>query len=193
MILSDREIKKLVEDKKAVSTKKGPSINMDKQLGPSSLDLRLGYTFGILNTRKVEMIDTKDMSKYNQYIEEEKHSSEDGVIVHPGEFILGTTLETVDMPDDIVGRVEGRSSYGRLGIIIHTTAGFIDSGFKGQITLEIQNLGNVPVKIYPEDRICQIAFETMSSPAEIPYGKKTDSKYMNQEGATFSRLKNEKR
>ncbi len=193
MILSDREIKKLVEDKKAVSTKKGPSINMDKQLGPSSLDLRLGYTFGILNTRKVEMIDTKDMSKYNQYIEEEKHSSEDGVIVHPGEFILGTTLETVDMPDDIVGRVEGRSSYGRLGIIIHTTAGFIDSGFKGQITLEIQNLGNVPVKIYPEDRICQIAFETMSSPAKTPYGKKTDSKYMNQEGATFSRLKNEKR
>lgn len=194
MILSDREIKKEIKERNIVEVEGDkPGLNMETQLGPSSFDLRLGYDFGILNTRKVEMVDTKCMEKYQKYINEEKHSAEEGVIVHPGEFILGSTLETVNIPNEVVGRVEGRSSYGRLGIIIHATAGFIDPGFKGQITLEIQNLGNAPVKIYPEERICQIVFEKMGSEADTPYGKKKDSKYMRQKGATFSKLEKEKR
>lgn len=192
-ILSDRELEELVKEKNAVYTEEEPGMNLDLQLGPSSLDLRLGYEFGVLNTRKIEMINTRNMEKYGDYIEKEQHTPEDGVVVHPGEFILGSTLETVNVPSNLVARVEGRSSYGRLGIIVHATAGYIDPGFEGNITLEIQNLGNAPVKLYPEDRVCQVVFETMTSEAENPYGEKTDSKYMGQTGATGSRLKEEKR
>lgn len=192
-VLSDKELKQLIEEDNAVHVQEGPEIDQDLQLGPSSLDLRLGYEFGVLNTRKIEMVDTREMEKYGDYIMKEEHSAEEGVVVHPGEFILGSTLETVDVPNDLVARVEGRSSYGRLGIIVHATAGYIDPGFKGDITLEIQNLGNAPVKLYPEDRVCQLVFETMTSEAERAYGEKTDSKYMGQTGATGSRLRDEKR
>ncbi|MFB6292492.1 MAG: dCTP deaminase [Candidatus Nanohaloarchaea archaeon] len=192
-ILSDRDLRKIIEEKNAVYTPDGPEIDFDLQMGPSSFDLRMGYEFGVLNTRKIEMVDTRDMGKYNDFIQKERHTPEEGVVVHPGEFILGSTLETINVPDDHVARVEGRSSYGRLGIIVHATAGYIDPGFEGDITLEIQNLGNAPVKLYPEDRVCQVVFETMTREAETPYGDKTDSKYMGQTGATGSKLNEEKR
>jgi dCTP deaminase len=192
-ILPDTELRKLVKQENAVYVEEGPEIQEKLQIGPSSMDLRMGYEFGVLNTRKIEMVDTKDMEKYSNYMKKERHSSEEGVIVHPGEFILGSTLETVNVPSDLVARVEGRSSYGRLGIIVHATAGYIDPGFEGDITLEIQNLGNAPVKLYPEDRVCQIVFETMTEKAEDPYGEKKDTKYMGQTGATGSRLEKEKR
>ncbi len=192
-ILPDKEIKRLVRERKAVHVEEGPEINEELQIGPSSMDLRMGYEFGVLNTRKLDIVDTKSMERYSNYMKKEKHSAEEGVIVHPGEFILGTTLETVKCPSNLVARVEGRSSYGRLGIIVHATAGYIDPGFKGDITLEIQNLGNAPVKLYPEDRVCQLVFETMTSEAENPYGDKMDTKYMGQTGATGSRLGSEKR
>jgi dCTP deaminase len=192
-ILPDTELKRLVREKDAVHVNEGPDIDEELQIGPSSMDLRLGYEFGVLNTRKIEMVDTKSMERYSNYMEKEKHSAEEGVIVHPGEFILGTTLESVKCPSNLVARVEGRSSYGRLGIIVHATAGYIDPGFEGDITLEIQNLGNAPVKLYPEDRVCQIVFETMTEEAENPYGEKMDTKYMEQSGATGSRLDSEKR
>ncbi len=191
-ILSDNDLKELIKSENAVYSDK-KDLDLDLQLGPSSLDLRLGYEFGILNTRKLELIDTRDMQKYDAYIKKEEHTPEDGVVIHPGEFILGSTLETINVPKDKVARVEGRSSYGRLGIIVHATAGFIDPGFEGDITLEIQNLGNAPVKIYPEDRVCQIVFESMTSEAGKPYGDKKDTKYMGQTGATGSRLNKEKR
>ncbi len=191
-ILSDKDLKELIKSENAVYSDK-KDLDLDLQLGPSSLDLRLGYEFGILNTRKLELIDTRDMQKYDDYIKKEEHTPEDGVVIHPGEFILGSTLETINVPKDKVARVEGRSSYGRLGIIVHATAGFIDPGFEGDITLEIQNLGNAPVKIYPEDRVCQIVFESMTSEAGKPYGDKKDTKYMGQTGATGSRLNKEKR
>lgn len=192
-ILSDRQLKRLVQERDAVSVDDGPPLDLDLQVGPSSIDLRLGYSFGVLNTRRVEMVDTKDMQKYQEYIEEETHTPEEGVIIHPGEFVLGSSLETVNVPDDLVARVEGRSSYGRLGIVVHATAGYIDPGFEGDITLEMQNLGNAPVKVYPEDRICQVVFEEMTEAAEVPYGDKTDSKYQGQSGATVSKLDREKR
>jgi dCTP deaminase len=192
-ILPDSELRKLVKEENAVEVSEGPEIKEELQIGPSSMDLRLGYEFGVLNTRKIEMVDTKNMEKYSSYMEKERHSADEGVIVHPGEFILGSTLETVNVPSNLVARVEGRSSFGRLGIIVHATAGYIDPGFKGDITLEIQNLGNAPVKLYPEDRVCQIVFETMTDEAEDPYGEKKDTKYMGQTGATGSRLEKEKR
>ncbi|MFB6191542.1 MAG: dCTP deaminase [Candidatus Nanohaloarchaea archaeon] len=191
-ILSDRDLRKLIEQKDAVQAPED-DLDFDLQLGPSSFDLRLGYEFGILNTRKLEMIDTMDMEKYEDFIEKEEHTPGEGVVIHPGEFLLGATLETLKVPDNLVARVEGRSSYGRLGIIVHATAGYIDPGFEGDITLEMQNLGNAPVKLYPEDRICQVVFETMTSEAETPYGDKEDTKYMGQTGATGSKLDLEKR
>lgn len=192
-ILSDRDLKKLIEEKDAIRTDKGPEIDEDLQLGPSSMDLRLGYEFGVLETRRVKAIDTRKMGEYSDIKASKTTTPEEGMVVHPGEFVLGTTLETLDVPTNLVARIEGRSSYARLGLIPHAAAGFVDPGFEGQITLEIQNLGNVPITIYPEDRICQVVFETMTSEAENPYGEKTDSKYMGQKGATGSRLDREKR
>ncbi len=192
-ILSDKEIRRIVKEKSAVEGKKGPEIDLDLQVGPASMDFRLGYEFGIMNTRKLDIIDTKNMEKYQKYIEKETHTAEDGIVIHPGEFILGSTLEKINLPDNMVARVEGRSSYGRLGIIVHSTAGFVDPGFEGDITLEIQNLGNAPVRMYPEDRVCQVAFETMEGEVENPYGDKKDVKYMGQTGATGSKLNREKR
>jgi dCTP deaminase len=192
-ILSDRDLKQLIEEENAVYTDEGPEVDYDLQLGPSSLDLRLGYEFGVLETRKVKAIDTRKMDQYSDLKNEKTATPEEGMVVHPGEFVLGTTLETLDVPSNLVARIEGRSSYARLGLIPHAAAGFVDPGFEGQITLEIQNLGNVPITIYPEDRICQVVFETMTSEAENPYGEKTDSKYMGQSGATGSRLDKEKR
>lgn len=192
-ILSDHDLRRIITEQDAVYVDDGPAMDLDLQIGPSSVDLRLGYSFGVLNTRLVEVVNTKNMQRYNECINEETHTAEEGMIIHPGEFILGTSLETVNVPDDMVARVEGRSSYGRLGIVVHATAGFVDPGFEGQITLEMQNLGNAPVKVYPEDRICQIVFETMTSPAEVPYGEKRDAKYMNQQGATGSKLDKEHR
>lgn len=192
-ILSDKDMKDLINEEKAVYVKNGPDMDFDLQMGPSSLDLRLGYEFGILNTRRVKALDTRGMDDYDDIKRSMNVGRDEGIIVHPGEFVLGSTLETVNVPNDLVARIEGRSSYARLGLIPHAAAGFVDPGFEGQITLEIQNLGNVPITIYPEDRICQLVFETMTSESETPYGDKKDSKYMNQTGATGSRLEKEKR
>ncbi len=193
-ILCDTDLKRLVTEQGAIRVAENePAIDEELQFGPSSIDLRLGTSFGILNTRKIEVVDTKDMEKYKNYIVEEEHSPEEGVIIHPGEFVLGSTLETVHVPDDMVARVEGRSSYGRLGIVVHATAGYIDPGFGGDITLEMQNLGNAPVKVYPHDRICQVVFETMTDEAAVPYGDKRDAKYQGQTGATGSKLDREQR
>ncbi|MFB6147983.1 MAG: 2'-deoxycytidine 5'-triphosphate deaminase domain-containing protein, partial [Candidatus Nanohaloarchaea archaeon] len=119
-ILSDREIRELIQEKDAVRSPE-KDLDFDLQLGPSSFDLRLGYEFGVLNTRKLEMIDTMDMEKYEDFIHKEEHSADEGVVIHPGEFLLGSTLESLKVPDNLVARVEGRSSYGRLGIIVHAS------------------------------------------------------------------------
>ncbi|MFB6174354.1 MAG: dCTP deaminase [Candidatus Nanohalobium sp.] len=192
-VLSDKDLKEIIEKEKAIEVEEGPEIDYGLQLGPSSMDLRLGYEFGVLETRRIKALDTKGMDDYSDIKKSRKVTPEEGMVVHPGEFVLGSTLEKVNVPNDMVARIEGRSSYARLGLIPHAAAGFVDPGFEGNITLEIQNLGNVPITIYPEDRICQVVFETMTSKADNPYGEKTDSKYMNQKGATGSRLDKEHR
>ena len=135
-------------------------------------------------------IDPKDEEDLSSYMESTTVKKGDAFIIHPNEFALATTLEYVKIPDDLVARVEGRSSMGRLGVTMHVTAGFIDPGFEGNITLEISNIGAMPVALYPGQRVCQIVFETMTTPSEIPYGHPDrNSKYMGQTSPESSRIK----
>lgn len=179
MILSDRDIKARMLKGDIVVT--SPDNDHLANVHASSLDLRLGKYFKIYDHTRYAVLDPlqpdtfKDIAKLIE-VDDERVP----FIVQPGEFVLGVTLERIKIPDDMVARVEGRSSLGRLGIIIHSTAGFVDAGFEGTITLEITNINRMPVALYPGMRVCQLAFEEMSSPAEVPYHKKGSSKYQGQ-------------
>lgn len=154
---------------------------------PASVDLKLGSRF--LSFREVagRLIDPHSPSA--EYMETFEVAAGASFTLPPRLFVLGTTLERVALPDDLVGRLEGRSSLGRLGIIVHSTAGYIDPGFDGHITLEISNLAKLPVLLYPGMRIAQISFQRMSTPAERPYGSPgLGSKYQGQRDPTPSRL-----
>lgn len=184
MILSDRDIKKYLQEGKLLIH---PIDDPEKQIQPSSVDLRLGNTFLHFRVEGRAYIDpTQDRPQ--ELMEIIEVNDRRPFFLRPGEFVLGTTIETVKLPDDLVARVDGRSSLGRLGIIVHATAGYVDPGFCGQITLELSNINRVPVALYPGMRICQISFYKLTSPAEIPYYKKEGSKYQNQKGPTASRL-----
>jgi len=186
MILSDRDIKKAVESGRVKITceKEQPTLHIHA----SSMDLRLGNTFKIYNHSQFAVLDPMKPETFQGNMRTVDVADGDPFYVQPGEFILGVTQETITVPDDLVVRVEGRSSLGRLGIIVHSTAGFIDPGFSGTITLEISNLNRLPVALYPGMRICQLAFEMMTSPAETPYYMKPNSKYQNQVLPEESRL-----
>jgi len=189
VILSDREILQRLATGDIIID---PEPDRDIQVGPSSVDLRLGNEFIVFRREKKPFIDpfADDPTLFTEKV---VLSEDEPFIIHPGEFVLASTEEYVRVPSDLVARVDGRSSLGRLGIIIHATAGFIDPGFEGTITLEITNINVMPVALYPGMRICQISFETMNRPAERPYGVKTGSKYQGQRGPTVSRLKWDRR
>lgn len=187
MILSDKDIKaRIAKGDIVVSCEdNGHTTNIHA----SSLDLRLGRFFKIYNHSKravLDPLDPKTLEKATTLIEVINHA--EPFIVQPGEFILGVTMEKIRIGDDLVARVEGRSSLGRLGIIVHSTAGFVDAGFEGTITLEITNINRMPVALYPGMRVCQLAFEEMSSKADIPYAKKGSSKYQGQMLPVESRI-----
>lgn len=185
MILSDRDVRaRLARGDIKIAPEPDPEI----QIQPASIDLRLGYDFQTFNYTQQALIDPADPSSFEQLTNLIHLQESERFIVHPGEFVLATTLEHVEIPDDLVARLEGRSSIGRLGIVIHSTAGYIDPGFKGRITLEISNLGRIAVALYPGMRICQIAFEEMSSPVSESYGVKRTAKYQGQQTTTLSRL-----
>ena len=185
MILSDRDIHARLEKGDIVIT---PAPDLDAQLQPASLDLRLGYDFQTYNYTRQALIDPADPKTFEQLTRLTQLQDGGRFLVHPGEFVLATTLEHVEIPNDLLARLEGRSSIGRLGIVIHSTAGFIDPGFKGKITLEISNLGHIAVALYPRMRIWHLAFEEMSSPVRAGYGEKHGCKYQGQDAATGSRL-----
>ncbi len=189
MILPDHEIKKLIK----IGKIKIEPIDEEIQIQPSSVDLRLGNEFIVFKHLQKAYIDPfKDNPE--EYTEKIYVKNGSYFILHPGEFILGTTKEWIEIPNDIVARIEGRSSLGRLAILVHVTAGFIDPGFKGRITLELTNLGKMPVALYPGMRICQISFYKLTSSCEIPYGdKRRDSKYQYQTGAAGSKIFLDKR
>ncbi len=187
MILSDRDIKKAIREGRIAVV--SPEMDHEKNIHASSMDLRLGKYFKVYEHAKFPVLDPLKMSSFQGLTSlVEITNPEEPFIVHPGDFVLGVTMESVRLGDDLVARVEGRSSLGRLGIIVHSTAGFIDAGFEGTITLEITNINRVPVALYPGMRVCQLAFEEMSSPAEVPYNKKKSSKYQGQILPEESRL-----
>jgi dCTP deaminase len=178
MILSDRDIKKAIESGRVKIESNQPEMFM--HIHASSMDLRLGNTFKLYEHSKFAILDPKNPETFQGRMRMITIPDGESFIVQPGEFVLGVTMESITVPDDLVVRVEGRSSLGRLGIIVHSTAGFVDPGFSGTITLEISNLNRMPVALYPGMRVCQLAFEEMSSPAETPYNLKPNSKYQGQ-------------
>jgi len=187
MILSDRDITAKIEANEIQI--EAPNNDFKDNIGASSLDLRLGKYFKVYRHSNVAILDPKQMGKQqNELCELIEITGDKPFIVQPGEFILGVTLEKITLPNDIVARVEGRSSLGRLGIVVHSTAGFIDAGFSGTITLEIANINRLPVALYPGQRICQLAFELMTSPAKVPYGAKGTQKYQGQVAPQESKI-----
>ncbi len=157
----------------------------DNCVQPSSIDVKIDNLFRVFRNHTSGVIDVKKAQDLTELVEIE----EGGVfMLHPGEFVLGSTLERIAVPDDLVSRIEGKSSLGRLGLIIHSTAGFIDAGFDGHITLELTNIATLPITLYPGMKIGQISFMQMTTPAENPYGKGArGSKYQGQRGPTPSR------
>jgi len=174
MILSDRDIRKALRQKRIVVK---PKPNLKEQLGSSSLDLRLGYDFRVFKHRRMPFVDPFDAKTVEGMTEIVKISKREPYVIQPGEFVLASSLEWFEMPDDLAARVDGRSSLGRLGLVVHSTSGHIDAGFKGIMTLELTNIGMMPILLYPKMRICQLVFEQLSSVADQPYTKKPGAKY----------------
>src|SRR5438270_1514632 len=171
MILSDRSIREELATGRIVIDPLDESC-----VQPSSVDLHVDRYFRVFRNHTMGYIDVKqDQEELTELVEIKE---DDVFILHPGEFVLGSTSERVTLPDDVVARVEGKSSLGRLGLLIHSTAGFVDAGWDGHLTLELSNVANLPITIYPEMKIGQLCLFQMTSPAEHPYGsKETHSKY----------------
>ena len=189
MILSDRDIKKAFASGKIKIT---PKPDLATQLGSCMIDLKLGHTFRVFNHSKTPYLDPKNPKTLEAATAEVVIKDKDAFILHPGEFVLAVTREYIEMPDDLTGRLEGRSSIGRLGVVIHSTAANIECGFRGNITLELANMGRIPVMLYPGMRICSLSFEELSSPAEVPYYKKKSAKYVGQKKPEASKIAEEK-
>ncbi|MEA2347454.1 MAG: dCTP deaminase [Thermoleophilaceae bacterium] len=181
MILSDKSIREELDSGGIVIEPLG-----DRMIQPSSVDLRVSNLFRVFRNDTTPYIDPKQAQEDLTELVEVK---EDGAfILHPGEFVLGSTFERVALGPDLVARLEGKSSLGRLGLLIHSTAGFVDAGWDGHLTLELSNVANLPIAIYPGMKIGQISFLRMTTPAENPYGSsQAGSKYRGQEGPTPSR------
>jgi dCTP deaminase len=181
MVLSDRSIKEAIEAGRIIIDPLS-----DDCIQPSSVDLHIDHLFRVFRNHSQRIIDVKlPQEDLTELIDV---GPDTPMILHPGEFLLGSTLERVAIPDDLVARLEGKSSLGRLGLVIHSTAGFIDAGWDGHITLELANLANLPITLYPGMKIGQISFFEMTTPADRPYGASgLGSKYRGQLGPTPSR------
>ena len=181
MLLSDRDIRaEIAAGRVAVEP------FAESMIQPSSVDVRLDRFFRVFENHKYSVIDPSiEQSELTREVVVEPNEH---FILHPGEFVLASTYEIITLPDDIAGRLEGKSSLGRLGLLTHSTAGFIDPGFSGHITLELSNVANLPVKLFPGMKIGQLCLIKLSSPAEHPYGSAIyASRYQGQRGPTASR------
>jgi dCTP deaminase len=180
MVLADRTIARLLASGRIEIDPYDDSL-----LQPSSVDVRADRYFRVFRNNLYPYIDVK---REQEDLTELVEVGDEPFILHPGEFVLGSTLERVRLPDDLVGRLEGKSSLGRLGLLIHSTAGFIDPGFDGHVTLELSNVANLPITIYAGMKIGQLSFVSLSEPAATPYGAGgLGSKYQGQRGPTPSR------
>jgi dCTP deaminase len=180
-VLSDGTIRRLVAEGRVLVEPFD-----DTMVQPASIDLRLGSSFRVFHNHRIGAIDLADPPKnLTEHVEIDDGES---FVIHPGEFVLGRTQEHVELPDDVVARIEGKSSLGRLGLIVHATAGFVDPGFKGTLTLEITNLTRVPIILWPGKPIAQLSFMALDQPAQRPYGHPDlGSHYHGQVEATESR------
>ncbi|QBF44945.1 dCTP deaminase [Janibacter limosus] len=181
MLLSDRDIRAEIDGGRVALEPWDPAM-----VQPSSVDVRMDKYFRLFDNHKYPVIDpAADQPDLTRLIEVEP---DEGFVLHPGEFVLGSTLETVTLPDDLAARVEGKSSLGRLGLLTHATAGFVDPGFSGHVTLELSNVATLPIRLWPGMKIGQLCFFRLSSPAEHPYGSAAyGSHYQGQRGPTASR------
>lgn len=181
VLLSDRDIRAEI-----AAGRVGCEPFSESMIQPSSVDVRLDKFFRVFENHKYSVIDpSMEQPELTREVITEK---DEPFILHPGEFVLASTYEVITLPDDIAGRLEGKSSLGRLGLLTHSTAGFIDPGFSGHITLELSNVANLPVKLFPGMKIGQLCLIKLSSPAEHPYGsEKYGSRYQGQRGPTASR------
>ncbi|MFZ9876408.1 MAG: dCTP deaminase [Candidatus Nanopelagicales bacterium] len=181
MLLSDKDIK--LEIEKARVVLEPYDANM---IQPSSVDVRLDRIFRTFENHKYAHIDPSENQP--ELTREVTTVGAEPFILHPGEFVLGSTYEVITLPDDIAGRLEGKSSLGRLGLLTHSTAGFIDPGFSGHVTLELSNVATLPIKLWPGMKIGQLCLFRLSSPAEHPYGSAIyGSRYQGQRGPTPSK------
>jgi dCTP deaminase len=180
MVLSDRSIREAIDAGRIVIDPFDPAC-----VQPSSVDLHVDQYFRLFRNHTSRVIDVReDQEELTELVD----VGDDPLILHPGEFVLGSTTEKVTLPDDLVARLEGKSSLGRLGLLIHSTAGFVDAGWDGHLTLELSNVANLPITVYPGMKIGQISFLEMTTAAERPYGSDTlRSKYQGQWGPTPSR------
>jgi dCTP deaminase len=182
VLLSDRDLTKELEAGRLVLDPYDPAL-----LQPSSIDVRLDRYFRVFDNSKYTHIDPSiQQDELTSLVE--KDNDDEPFVLHPGEFVLGSTFERVSLPDDLAGRLEGKSSLGRLGLLTHSTAGFIDPGFTGHITLELSNVANLPITLWPGMKIGQLCLFRLSSAAEHPYGSAAaGSRYQGQHGPTPSR------
>jgi dCTP deaminase len=181
VVLSDRTIERLLAEGRIEIDPYDPGL-----LQPSSVDVRVDRYFRVFRNSRYPYIDVKrEQEDLTELVEVD---GDDAFILHPGEFVLGSTLERVVLPDDLVARLEGKSSLGRLGLLIHSTAGFIDPGWDGHVTLELSNVANLPITIYAGMKIGQLSFVQLAEPTDHPYGSSgLGSKYQGQRGPTPSR------
>ncbi|GAB3587360.1 dCTP deaminase [Calidifontibacter terrae] len=181
MLLSDRDIKAQIDAGRVRLDPYDPAM-----VQPSSIDIRMDKFFRLFDNHKYPYIDpAEEQDELTRLVEV---GAGDAFVLHPGEFVLGSTYETVTLPDDVAARVEGKSSLGRLGLLTHATAGFVDPGFNGHVTLELSNVATLPIKLWPGMKIGQLCFFQLSSPSENPYGSASyGSHYQGQRGPTASR------
>ncbi len=181
VLLSDRDIRAQLDSGRVALDPYEPSM-----VQPSSVDVRLDRFFRLFDNHKYSVIDpAQEQPELTRLVET---APDEAFILHPGEFVLGSTFEVVSLPDDISARLEGKSSLGRLGLLTHSTAGFIDAGFSGHVTLELSNVATLPITLWPGMKIGQLCFFRLSSPAEQPYGSgAAGSRYQGQRGPTPSR------
>lgn len=181
MLLSDGDIRQQLQEGRIGLE----PLNLEL-LQPSSIDVRLDRFFRLFDNHKYPFIDPREQQdELTRFVEVQ---SDEAFILHPGEFVLGSTFEYVSLPNDIAARLEGKSSLGRLGLLTHSTAGFVDPGFQGHVTLELSNVATLPIKLWPGMKIGQLCFFQLSSPSENPYGsEKYGSRYQGQRGPTASR------
>ncbi|MDX2266550.1 MAG: dCTP deaminase [Bryobacter sp.] len=187
MVLSDQDIRRYIDEGKI---RVSPALPTE-QFGSCSVDFRLGNEFSIFEHSKHPFIDLRNKIEIEKLMRPIVVPDGEAFILQPREFALAITLEHLELSDDVLGRLEGRSSLGRIGIIVHGTAGLFDPGWSGKATLELSNLGIMPVALYPGMRICSMTFEQLSSPSTMPYRKKPGNKYAGQQSPLASKLAGE--